>query len=158
MQMVQHQALWFAAFGGQGDGQPPTALWEAVWAEDWPTVRSEWDKWVSPALRELYGTARDWRATVAVMADSAARAIGEPFPADIHDPVVVQRQWGRWIVEQFTAARESVRSDEWTEFSQALPVELRAMATEHPTRQAELAATTFEVEALHRNTRTDEGD
>lgn len=158
MHMVRSQALWMATLSS-GDGEPPAALWEAVWAEDWPTVRSEWEKWVRPALRELNDTARNWRATVAVMVDSAARTVGEPFPdVSAHNPVAVQRQWGQWIVEQFTAAREGVRSDEWAEYSQALPAELQALAMEHPTRQAELAATTFEVEALHRILSTDEGD
>lgn len=157
MQMVREQALWFAALG-RGDGTPPEVLWEAVWAEDWPTVRSEWNKWVQPTLRELHNTGREWRATSAVMADSAARAIGEPFPTDIHDPIAVQRHFGDWIRKQVTAAREGVRSDEWTEFSQALPTEQQAMAAEHPMRQAELASATFEIEALHRNLETDEGN
>ncbi len=156
MMMVRHQASWFSELG-LGAGKPP-ALWEAVLAEDWPTVLSEWDKWVQPVLRELHNTGREWRATIAVMADSATRAIGEPFPTDIHDPIAVQRHFGTWIRKQVTAAREGVRSDEWAEFSQALPVELQAMATEHPTRQAEVAAAAFEVEALHRNLSTDEGD
>ncbi|OKH64326.1 hypothetical protein EB74_10255 [Mycobacterium sp. SWH-M5] len=150
MQMVREQALWFAAMG-RGDGTPPAVLWEAVCAEDWPTVRSEWNKWVHPTLRELHNTGREWRATIAVMAESAARAVGEPFPADIHDPIAVQRHFGTWIRKQVTAAREGVRSDEWAEFSQALPAELQPMAAEHPTYQAEVAATTFEIEALHRN-------
>lgn len=157
MQMVRSQALWMATRGG--DGEPPAALWEAVWAEDWPTVRSEWDKWVQPALRELHETAREWRSTVAVMVDSAARTVGEPFPdVNTHDPVAVRRQWGQWIAEQFTAAREGVRSAEWSEYSQALPAELQPLAMEHPIRQAELAASVFEVEALHRNLSTDEGN
>lgn len=158
MQMVRSHALWMATIG-RGDGEPPAALWEAVWAEDWPTVRSEWDKWVQPALRELHDTAREWRSTAAVMVDSAARTVGEPFPdVNTHDPVAVRRQWGQWIVEQFTAAREGARSDEWSEFSQALPAELQPLAMEHPTRQAELATSVFEVEALHRNLSTDEGN
>ena len=155
MLMVRHQASWFAAVG-RGDGRPPAVLWEAVLAEDWPTVRREWDEWVQPALRELHDNGREWRATIAVMADSAADAVGEPFPADIHDPIAVQRQFGTWIRKQVTAAREGMRSDEWAEFSQALPtVELQAMASEHPTRQAEVAATTFEVEALVRSLEAD---
>jgi len=157
MHMVRHQASWFATLG-RGDGTPPEGLWDAVLAEDWPTICSEWDKWVQPALRELYNTEREWRATIAVMADSAARAIGEPFPTDIHDPIAVQRHFGEWIRKQVTAAREGVRSDEWAEFSHALPAELQAMAAEHPTRQAELAASTFEIEALHRNLEADEGN
>lgn len=156
MQMVRSQALWFAATG-RGDGVPPEALWEAVWAEDWPAVQSEWEKWVQPALREMHNTGREWRATSAIMADSAARAIGEPFPTDIHDPIAVQRTWVQWIRDQVTATRECVRSDEWSAFSQSLPVELRDLAIEHPARQADLAAATFEVEALHRHLDKDGG-
>lgn len=131
-------------------------LWEAVLAEDWPTVCREWDKWVQPVLREMYQAERERRATIAVMAESAADAVGEPFPADIHDPLAVQRHFGTWIRKQVTAAREGGRSDEWAEFSQALPTaELQAMAAEHPTYQAEVAATTFEIEALHRNLEAD---
>ncbi|MCX2715836.1 hypothetical protein C1S82_31215 [Mycolicibacterium cosmeticum] len=154
MLMVRHQASWFAQVG-RGDGRPPAALWKAVLAEDWPTVCREWDKWVQPVLREMDKAEREWRATIAVMADSAARAVGQPFPADIHDPMAVQRQFGTWIRKQVTAAREGVRSDEWAQFSQALPAELQPMAAEHPTYQAEVAATTFEIEALHRNLEAD---
>jgi hypothetical protein len=154
MLMVRHQASWFAAIG-RGDGRPPGALWDAVLAEDWPTVRSEWDKWVQPVLRELYNTGREWRATIAVMADSAAQAVGEPFPTDIHDPMAVQRHFGTWMRKQVVSAREGVRSDEWAEFSQALPAELQPMAAEHPSYQAEVAATTFEIEALQRNLEAD---
>ncbi|WP_061005262.1 hypothetical protein [Mycolicibacterium mucogenicum] len=156
MLMVQSQALWMGA-AGLGDGRPPAALWAAVWAEDWPTVRSEWDKWVRPRLRELSATGRDWRATVAVMVQAAVNTVDSSFPADVHDAEATRREWSRWIAEQFAAARDSARFDEWARYSDALPPGLQSLAAEHPSQQAELAATTFEIEAFHRGLLGDEG-
>ena len=46
------QALWMSV-AGRGDGRPPNELWDAVVAEDWSSVRREWDRWMRAQLREM---------------------------------------------------------------------------------------------------------
>lgn len=79
------------------------------------------------------------------------------FPADVHDAEATRREWSRWIAEQFAAAKDGARADEWARYSESLPTGLQSLAAEHPAQQAELAATTFEIEAFTRGLLGDEG-
>jgi hypothetical protein len=164
--MVVDQALWMSV-AGYGDGRPPKELWDAVNAEDWSTVRREWDQWARPHFREINRAARDWRAlamtalrtTVESLKDAGVSSPAPPFDASAPPGEdAIMREWLPWIHRGITAVKDAARSDEWVRFSEALPVELRALAGEHPERQAEVAANAFETDMFIRGLLDNEGE
>src|ERR1700694_3866228 len=102
--MVIDQALWMSV-AGRGDGRPPKELWDAVVAEDWSSVRREWDRWMRPQLREMDMTGRDWRALARVAVKSTvtelkAAGVSSPLPGDLDaalEPDAILREWLSWI-------------------------------------------------------------
>lgn len=161
--MVRSQAGWMSALE-IGDAGPPAALSAALEAEDWAAVRREWDTWVLHTLRDLNRSVRDWRALTATTVQSTVRALTAagtgslvPPAVDVVDEDSISETWLPWIRAAVAAVKGDTRAAEWSCHADALPVELRSMAVEHPEQQAELAATTFEIEAFHRGLNGDEG-
>ena len=164
--MVMNQALWMSV-AGRGDGRPPKELWDAVNAEDWSMVRREWDQWAWPEFREINRAARDWRAlaltalqtTVKSLKDAGVSSPAPPFDASAPPGEdAIMREWLPWIHRGIAAVKDGARSDEWPRFAEALPVELRALAGEHPERRAEVAASAFETDMFHRGLLDKDGD
>jgi hypothetical protein len=163
--MVMDQALWMSV-AGRGDGRPPKELWDAVVSEDWSRVRREWDGWIRPQLREMDRTGRDWRALAHVAVKSTvnelkAAGVSSPLPGDLDaalEPDVILREWLSWIRKGIAAVKDDARLHEWTRFVEALPVELQALAVEHPERQAEVAACVFETDMFTRDLLENEGE
>jgi hypothetical protein len=155
--MVRSQALWMYTLE-RGECRPPAALWEAVLAEDWLTVRREWDRWVWTELREMDRTGKHWRAlartAVQVTVNELKSAgVSSPLPDDLDaalEPDAILREWLSWIRKGIATVKDAARLHEWTRFVESLPVELRALAVEHPERQAEVAACVFETDMFTR--------
>jgi hypothetical protein len=153
--MVLNQAIWMSALGRSTGERPPSALWDAVVAEDWFTVRDQWDRWVWSELREMDESGKDWRSVVAVMVGATVEAVKSAgadgsFLTDLGEPHAVMREWGPWIAKRFTAVTDGARSHEWARYVEALPVELQVLAAEHPEQQAEVVACVFETDMVTR--------
>jgi hypothetical protein len=163
--MVRSQALWMYTLE-RGECRPPAALWEAVLAEDWLTVRREWDRWVWPELREMDRAGRDWRALASTAVQVTVKelisaGVSSPSPGDLDaglEPDAILREWLSWIRKGIASVKDDARRHEWERFVEALPVELQAVAVEHPERQAEVAACVFETDVFHRGLLDKEGD
>lgn len=161
--MVRSQARWMSTLEIDDSG-PPAALAAALEAEDWAAVRREWDMWVLHTLRDLNRSVRNWRALTATTLQSTVRelttaAAGSLVPpaVDVVDEDSIMRTWLPWIRAGIETVKGDVRAAEWSCYSKALPVELRTLAAVHPEQQAEVAATTFEIEAFCRGLLGDEG-
>jgi hypothetical protein len=163
--MVMDQALWMSV-AGRGDGRPPKELWDAVVAEDWSSVRCEWDRWVRPQLREMDRTGRHWRALAMTSVQMTVKwlkdaGVSSPVPSDVSptlEPDAILRAWLPWISKGIAAVKDAARLHEWAHFVGALPVELQALAVELPERQAEVAASVFETDMFHRRLLDNDGE
>ena len=159
------QALWMSVVG-RGDGWPPKELWDAVVAEDWSSVRREWDRWMRPQLREMDRTGRDWRAVAMTSMQMTVKwlkdaGVSSPVPSDAEaalEPDAILGAWLPWISKGIAAVKNDAQLHEWERFAEALPRELQALAVEHPERQAEVAACVFETEMYTRDLLDNEGE
>ena len=160
------QALWMSVIG-RGDGRPPKELWDAVVAEDWSSVRREWDRWMRPQLREMDRTGRDWRALAMTSVQMTVKwlkdaGVSSPVPSDAEccpgAEDAIMRAWLPWISKGIAAVKNDARRHEWARFVDALPEELQALAVEHPERQAEVAACVFETEMITRDLLDNDGE
>ena len=122
------QALWMSV-AGRGDGWPPKELWGAVVAEDWSSVRREWDRWMRPQLREMDRTGRDWRAVAMTSMQMTVKwlkdaGVSSPVPSDAEaalEPDAILRAWLPWISKGIAAVKNDARLHEWEHFVEALP-------------------------------------
>jgi hypothetical protein len=162
--IVLDQASSMSALG-RGDGQPPKQLWDAVVAEDWVSVRREWDRWMWPQLRELDRTGKDWRALLMTLLRRTVQSLKDagvsgPVPSETDAPLgedALMGVWLPWIRKGIASVKDVAQQNEWAGFVETLPVELQALALEHPERQAEVAAYVFEIALLLRSLDDDGG-
>jgi hypothetical protein len=111
-------------------------------------------------------TGKDWRALAHLAVTSTVNelkntGVRSPLPGDIDaalEPNAILREWLSWIRKGIATVKDDARLHEWARFVEALPVELQALAVEHPERQAEVAACVFETEMFHRGLLDNDGE
>jgi hypothetical protein len=146
------------------DAGPPAALVAALEAEDWAAVWREWDTWVLHTLRDLNRSVRNWRALTTTTVQCTVRTLTAagtgslvPPAVDVVDEDSISGTWLPWIRAAVAAVKGDTRAAEWSCHADALPIELRSMAVEHPEQQAEAAAAASEIDMFHRGLLGDEG-